>query len=94
LRREARNAITAPISSGSPARPRSLGSWKSSAMMRFRSSRLFGSMPRCFAMPCSQVFTPPDRNVPGETVFTRMFSLASVLARFLLTLVSADFAAV
>ena len=35
-----------------------------------------------------------DRNVPGLTVFTRMFSGASVWARFFEMLVRADFAAV
>src|SRR5690349_24850275 len=35
-----------------------------------------------------------DRNVPGLTVFTRMFSGASVRARFFEMLVRADFAAV
>jgi hypothetical protein len=49
-------------------------------------------MPRFAAIPSSQSRTPPVKNVPGETVLTRIPSGASVFARFLLRLVTALFA--
>src|ERR1700723_1277853 len=90
LRRDAKNATTEPISSGSPARGRWAGCPKCLAMASISWYGSLPSTPTDVAQPTSD----SEAMLPGETTLTRISSLASKSDKFLETLVSAALAAV
>src|SRR5690606_12214135 len=90
LRRDARKAMTGPISSGSPARGRCAGCPKCSSMADISAYGSVPSTPIESAHPTSA----SEAMLPGDTTFTRISSLASSSDRFFEMLVTIALAAV